>query len=697
MELNKFFKTIIKRKNIIAYWVIAGIIIAILVTIFQKPVYITKAKWFIQKASSGSVLSGAGSSSEGNALASAAGLLFNSAGAGSAGIDAAILESPEIINSIIEKLEIKDTTKKNLITLGEFRKRFNVKTDKKLPFIEITYSSNDPQEAYDVLKTAEEVFINKNVTAEAKKAQLNREFLENRVIEAELDSDRTARKLRNYESEAQVVDIEEEAKQQQTRLLDLQNDLATYEAQLASVKSKVGDLKGKLSTSSTKIAIEKSIIGTDTDINKLKSELLSKNNKLIELQVKYTDKHHAVIETKDEIEKLKSEIEKRQKALIGKSFPAESIEDVRSVKSGMIDDLVKYSTEEASLVSKIDAIENTLGQYSKDLSVLPGKKFRLTTLEFENEFQKSRLESIKLSYETAKINEEFARHTISIVKLDEPILPKNPTYPNLVLYILVGVICGLFFSYANILVLEAIDSKIRTPEQVEELTAFTYLGQISCELTDDLSKALVKDDSTAGEEYRKLRTNIKFLKVDTQNKSISLIYPETSIYPSIVLANLANSLSKANNKTLIVETNFREPVIHKIFKVDVTDNGLSGYLAGNIDNHNSVIKQVSNNKNLSLLPAGILPPNPSDILDSERMKNLVLQLANEYDMVLYNLPAYKTFADSLIVSNYLNGNILVANANSTTTYDFSYVNKVVKKHGIEILGSIFVNIPGNET
>lgn len=689
MDFNKYIKPILEHKKIILCWVIAGLVIAVIAAFVQKPVYITKTKWFIQKASSGSVLSGMGKSSEGSMLANAAGLLLGGDSGGSAGIDAAILQSPEIVKAIIEEAEIKNKDG-SYISVGTFRKRFKVEIDKKFPFINIEYASNDANESYNVLLIAEEVFKKKNITAEAKKAKLNREFIENQVESAEFSSVEAADSLKNYEKRAKVVNIEEEAKQQQTRLLQLENDLAEYKARLASISTKTGDLKRKLGVSSTRLAIEKSTIGSDVDITTLKDKLLSKNNELIALKVKYTDKHHAIIERQEEIERLKKEIEKRQYSLIGKSVPADKIEEIKNVKSQMIDNLVSYSTEEVALKSRIKAIQDTLGSYNKDLRNLPTKKYNLTRLEFENEFQKSRLESIKQSYETAKINEEFAKNTISIVKLDEPLFPEKPTYPNIYLNLIIGLVASLACAYANILVLEKLDHQIRSPKFLEEIDNCTYLGQINCPSSKNPEDLLLKDSNN--EEYINLRTNMKFLNIDDKNKNITFLFPESQIYSSAVLTNLACSLAKANNKTLIIEANFREPILHKIMGLNTADNGLSDYLAGNVASHFEIIQKLESLHNLSYMPAGILPPNPSDILDSAKMKELIDRLSDEYDFVLYNLPAFKDYADSLIVSSNLNANIIVANSLTTNLNEFKHMQNSLKKHKIDVLGSVLINV-----
>lgn len=695
MNIKKLKKTLSQKKNILIAWTLAGLLIAILFSVFQAPVYVTSARWYIQKATSDVVLSGMGGSSEGNAFMSTAGALLGGSSTAEASIDAAILQSPEILSEIINRANVVNS-KGQKVSVGTFRKNFKVQTDKKAPFISIEYSSQDPQEAYDVVNLAEEVFKEKNVTAEAKKARLNKDFLAQQVMLAELDSDEAAKKLKTYESSSQVVDIEEEAKQQQTRLLTLENDLASYKAQLAGVQTKISDLKRKLNIKSTYQAIEKSTIGTDTDISTLKAELIDKNNQLIALRVRYTDTHHAVRQLKEEIENIKKQIESRSVALIGKNISADRVEEVKSVKSQMIDDLVSYSTEETALKSKVKAIESTLSSYSKDLSVLPRKKFNITTLKFEDDFQKSRLESIKLSYENSKISEAFAKHSISIIKLDEPLYPGSPKYPNPYLYIPAGILLGLLLGYGNIFLLDTINNKLGNQSDFEDVIQYTFLGMAKVQETEIITDSFIALSNTNNdviEQYRQLRTNLKFLNVDQGKKNISLIHAEASDKASIMLANLAAVISQAGSKTLIVDANYRNSCLNNLLKINTPKKGLSDCLTTDTIDLNTAVMNVNTSKlpNLDYLPAGQIPPNPSDFLDSEKMKSLISLCENKYDYVLYNLPSFKDYADALIVSSFLNSNILLGCLNETNLNDLNNLQKTLKKQNIKVIGSVIAS------
>jgi capsular exopolysaccharide synthesis family protein len=697
MDVKQYLKAIWGKKEILGYWLIAGVVIAIAAYFIQKPVYLVVSKWFVQKAKSESMFAGASMGSQGGSFAKLAGSFLGGDATNQTEIDAAILQSPDILKEIVKRADLKNQNGE-LIHINQFKKNFEVKVDKDLPFLILKYYSDNPQEAYNVIKIAEEVFIDKNTTAEAKKAELNRQFLENQVVTAVDDADISAISLKNYEKQAKVVDIDIEAKAQQERLLELENEKATYEANLHSLTTKVADLKRKLALHSPMEAIERSTIGNDSEIISLKTQLSNKTNQLIAYQVKYTDTHHAVKETREEIDNLKKEIEKRQKSLIGKSIPTDKLEDATGVKSVLMDQYVSLSTEQQAVRSRINAINNTLAQYGQTLSVLPSKKFNLTTLEFENEFQKKRLETLKLSLESAKINEAFAKNTISIIKLDEtdpptPERPMKPKYPNIFLNLGIGIFAGLLLGYFNIIIIESLDNKIRNQEQLENLTDAIYLGSINAGAGTDLPQRLFtlhQPNSTNSEEYSKLRTNLKYLKVDIPCKMISLLHNGSAESSAVALTNLAISCAKVGHSVLIVESNLREPLLKKVLAVPKSEKGLTDVLVDNVSDYEQAIINLNDIPNLDFIAAGQLPPNPPDLLDSNKMSQFFDYIQSEYDFVFFNTPDFLEYADALILANKLNANILLAESGVTNIHDFMNMQKALNKNNVLATGTLML-------
>lgn len=687
MKVSVFLKVLLKRKKIFIIWLLVGVLIALSLFFFQKPSYVASTAWSIQKISPGSILTIKNETSKASKIKSTFGSLIKKSSAKSIKLDAEILLSADVLKQVIKKENIKDSSGKP-VSVRNLRQRFKIITNKILPVMVIIYSSNDPQEVYDVLMTLEQVFIEQNVNAELNRTKMTKKFLQEQIIQTEKDAEKASLALKNYEKRSRIIDIDSETIDQQNRLIELRGELEQLNAQLQELTTKITDIKKKLVTKSVSQSLDKAIIGSNPTITLLKSELVNKNSRLITLQAKYTEKHHTIIQIKEEIQNLKSEIEQSQKNTIGKVLSYEKIEGVKSVKIRLIDELIDLTTQEISLVARIKAINENLKDYQSLITMLPNKKALLESLQDESEFQQSKLEKLKLSYESAVLQEAFAKNSINITKLRLPVVPRKPTFPNIFLNLILGVSLSFLCAYIHFLIVECSDNKIKNPEQLEYISNCSYLGQLPCEDIDLIT--IYNTNNEKNKEYEELRSNLSFIKSDIGANNLAFLYVDDSLLPSIALTNLAVSLAQSNKRVLLVEVNYDLPNIHKLLFLDKSRKGLSDYLVEDKQDYNEFIQKLKITDNLYFFPSGVVSRNTSSLLDSNKMKELIRSLSSDFDYVLYNLPPFNKSSDAFIVSNYLDGNILTAICSKTTVSEYESIQKILKTYSISALGAILL-------
>ncbi|RUS42665.1 CpsD/CapB family tyrosine-protein kinase [Cohnella sp. AR92] len=162
--------------------------------------------------------------------------------------------------------------------------------------------------------------------------------------------------------------------------------------------------------------------------------------------------------------------------------------------------------------------------------------------------------------------------------------------------------------------------------------------------------------STAAESYRRLRTNIEILGRDGGLKTIAVVSAEQGEGRSTTSANIAVAYSQANRKVLLLDSDLRSPTLHRIFELR-NDRGLSTILAG-IGEMNEVAQRTEID-NLQVLCAGPIPPNPSELLESEAMTELLAAAKEKFDVVIIDTAAMKSTSDALIVADKCDGAVLV--------------------------------------
>lgn len=190
--------------------------------------------------------------------------------------------------------------------------------------------------------------------------------------------------------------------------------------------------------------------------------------------------------------------------------------------------------------------------------------------------------------------------------------------------------------------------------------------------------------SISAEAYRTLRTKIKYYSIDKPIKSIVITAAEKSEGKSTVSGNLAFSLSQDGEKVMIIDCDLRKPSLHKKFDVDNT-KGLTDYLI-NKYSLNEVTKKISNK--LSLITSGPIPPNPAEVLGSNKLYNLIEELAGTYDYILIDTPPIRAVADAEILAAKSDATLIVVRAGKTKSKSIYTAYTELIKVKANVIGTI---------
>ena len=188
--------------------------------------------------------------------------------------------------------------------------------------------------------------------------------------------------------------------------------------------------------------------------------------------------------------------------------------------------------------------------------------------------------------------------------------------------------------------------------------------------------------SIAAESYRTLRTNIQYSSFDNPVKSIVITSSEPGEGKSTTSANLALSFALDEKKTILIDCDLRKPVVHKEFGIS-NSKGLTEFLLGKEEFSKVVHKHKSG---LHILPSGLIPPNPAEMLASRAMEHLLAQLEERYDYIIIDTPPVNAVADSKILSTKVDGTILVVK--------YGYTKKDVVLEAVKGLKAVKANIIG---
>ena len=193
-----------------------------------------------------------------------------------------------------------------------------------------------------------------------------------------------------------------------------------------------------------------------------------------------------------------------------------------------------------------------------------------------------------------------------------------------------------------------------------------------------------KPKSVAAEAYRSLRTNIQYSSFDNKYQTLVVTSANSGEGKTTVAGNLALALAQGESKVLLVDCDMRRPSIHKTFKISNT-YGISDLLVGN-----KKLESVANkyNDNLSIVPAGKIPPNPAEMLASKAMTAFLEEMKNYFDYIVLDTPPLQAVTDAQVLSTKVDGSLIVVRAGVTKKDAVHNAVSIIKKVKGNIIGTV---------
>jgi capsular exopolysaccharide synthesis family protein len=278
-------------------------------------------------------------------------------------------------------------------------------------------------------------------------------------------------------------------------------------------------------------------------------------------------------------------------------------------------------------------------------------------------------------------------------------LPSSPSSPNVRTGIAAGLLGGIVLGIGYALLRSAFDRRIRSVEQVERETGVPVVGTIPAirELTDDhrlvpasetASHNLSDDMHAMAEALRTMRSNLQVMDVDNPPRVIVITSPLPGDGKSTTSANLALTLAATGERVILIDGDLRRPMVTKVFNL-IDGAGLTDVLTGSVG-----VEDVAHriNDNLIVVGPGRIPPNPSEILGSERMNNLMNMLA-EQAIVIIDAPPLLPVTDAAVLARHADGALVVAKVGTTTSEVLQKALSNLTKVKARALGIVLNRVP----
>lgn len=269
-------------------------------------------------------------------------------------------------------------------------------------------------------------------------------------------------------------------------------------------------------------------------------------------------------------------------------------------------------------------------------------------------------------------------------------LPTKPSSPNVPLYLVVAGFLGLMLSAVIAFAIEYLDETIKDANDAQKELSLPTLGTISriesIQKPSDQVVTLTQPRSPISEAYRVLRTNLRFSGIRNPNGALLVTSSGPGEGKSTTAANLATTIAQGGKRVILVDCDLRRPSLHNLFNVS-NNVGLSDLLLEDAPALDQVLKPTAV-PTMRLLTSGTVPPNPSEMLDSKRMAELLQELRDQSDMVVIDSPPALVVADASILGSRCSGAVLVVDSGKTRVDMARRALNTLKQANVIMLGTV---------
>ena len=526
--------------------------------------------------------------------------------------------------------------------------------------VDVSALSTKPELAARLANTLVEAYIKHSLKAKLSASKDAVGWLEEQLEAARQKVAESDAALLAYKEKYGILSFEDRQNMVTQKLSELNTAVGNARIKRIGVETQYKQVEeylnaGEIASNAVAIAKLESIsqVINNPFIQNLKAELSKLEVEQSELLKKFRPKHPNVIAVRSQVASVRGRIN------------AEVRQIITSIKN-------EYDVAVAQEQEILAALE----EQKKEALDLNQKAVTYNVLEREAESNKRVYETLLQRAKETNVTEKL--DTINVRVIDRASVPTYPVAPRKKLNIFLSMVVGLVMGMVLAFFFEYIDNSIKTPDDIKQYLNIPFLGFIPKVASNGNGSApsrrtghnpvdtvvAMDPKSTVSEAYRSLRTNVMFSSLE--HGPILLV---TSAGPtegkSITVANLAITMAQSGSKTLIIDCDLRKPRMHRIFNIPGNTDGITEMIANLGNNGTRITVKRTKIANLDMIPCGQIPPNPSELLSSERTKLLLHALSKKYDRILIDSPPVNVVTDPVILSQIVDGVILVVRSGET--------------------------------
>ncbi|MSP90301.1 MAG: polysaccharide biosynthesis tyrosine autokinase [Myxococcales bacterium] len=533
----------------------------------------------------------------------------------------------------------------------------------------VSFEDSDPEFAKDVVNAVMAAYKDRNI--DQKRRVVRDAYADLRAIHRDLAEKRqkSRQALFKFEKENDLSDNRRLAVNDQ--ILALNRTVREVHATRLRTQQDVAQLK-RVRHSRDIFSASAPGVMRDGLVGSLKQTYLELEMKRRELGATYLEKHPKVQSVTHQMQELVALASKHVRALYDAAL----------------------QTHQAAVAEEADLLVQLKASQQEDADI------RLTRIAHEQLIAKA--DEDKMFYEKVArrlaetdLTKEVGVNNVNV--LDLAVTPTVPVRPNVRLSLLLAVLLAVLIGSAVTVVVDMLDNTIKDRADVENFLKVPYLGAIPTFLPASEADGspvpegkgdlytYYRPNSRVAEASRSVRTNLLFMRPDKPLRTLLITSANPREGKTSTSTTIGIALTSSSGKCVLVDTDLRKPRMHKIFGVS-NEVGLTSFILG----HQNIgdLVQRTEVPGLDVLPCGPLPPNPAEVLHTDRFKELLRQLQERYETVVFDSPPVEIVSDALVIASLVDGVVVVVHSEKTKREEVDQAIHSLRSVNATILGIV---------
>jgi tyrosine-protein kinase Etk/Wzc len=548
--------------------------------------------------------------------------------------------------------------------------------------------TTSPYKAANMANTLAQEYINFSLSVIREAARGSKEFIESQIKTFGTELDTAEENLRLYKEKTGIIQLDRSATEIISSLAEFDVEKQRAIVELHEIQSSIDKMEGDLSKDDAAYGAYKTMASFPTlsrspIIASLKEQLRDLEIQRQELARDPSRASELVVvqsKIKNAEQDLKTATEKIMAAGPTVGDP---------IFQSIISNILTNETRVFALQSRIDALEQIINRQNYKLKQLPEAEVNLAQLERQRTANAEIYQMLLGKLEESKITESMQISKARII--DYANLPDRPVAPKKSQNAILGFLLGLILGVGGAFLMEYLNTSFRSAKEIEDLTGISVLASIPMIKDKDLTEipTIHEPHSNIAEAYRILRTNINFTAAARPIKTLLITSTLPQEGKTTTCINLAITMAQQGLKVILLDCDFRRPMLHQYFKSSSHNNnrGLSDVLVNRLK-LKEAIETHPNSSSFDFVTSGTIPSNPSELLSSQKMQNLLEELKKDYDFILIDAPPALGVSDSRILGKISDGIIVVIMAGKTNRDAALEVKEELERAGEKIIGFV---------